>query len=157
MYYRRRWDSLLCLKVEIKRLEIHLDKQIIFDHCQECSVQYMVVRGSIFDSGKGIGLYLIALHGHSSQTKLAHLAIALIDRGSTEANADAVAMDVVPTSMEIGFSLVNWEISPWRRETYLGRMLSPDQVRESPRRDDFFHVASHVVQDAKEVADYFTG
>jgi hypothetical protein len=99
---------------------------------------------------------LIALHGHSRQSKLAHLAVALKDQGSSTPKADAAAMDVVSSSTDIGFSLVDWNLSPWNDETYLGRFLSPEEVRESMKRDGFFHVASHVVEDLEEVVNYFS-
>ena len=135
----------------------HLDKQTVLNFCPECSANFTVVRGSAYDDGEGIGLYLIALHGHSPQSKLAHLAIALKVQGTSTATAEAAAMDVVPSFNQIGFSLVNWDLSPWCNETYLGRMLSPGEVRESAKRDEFFHVASHVVKDVEEVVDYFSG
>jgi hypothetical protein len=116
----------------------------------------VVVRGSVYEDGNGVGLYMIALHGHSSDGKLAHLAIALKDRNSQEDEPCASAMDVISSSAEIGFMLVDWKISPWRKQAYLGRMLSPEEVRKSSERDTFFHAASHVVTDVDEVVVYFS-
>lgn len=53
------------------------------------------------------------------------------------------------------FSLVDWSSSPWRDETYLGVMLSPDLARQSPMKAEFFHVADHVVMDLAQVREYF--
>jgi hypothetical protein len=52
---------------------------------------------------------------------------------------------VIVLPEESRFSLVEWEESPLRCEGYLGLMLTPDQVRASPHRATFFHIAEHVV------------
>jgi len=60
---------------------------------------------------------------------LAHLAIAVRDLSSAELLPVAAAIVVIVQPEESGFSLVEWEESPWRGEGYLGLMLTPDQVR----------------------------
>lgn len=135
--------------------DITLDAQAVSQRCPECDADFTVVRGSVYDGGDGVGLYLIALHGHSSQGRLGHLAVALLDRSAGEPVPLAAAIDVITTPEQFGFSLVEWEASPWRGEAYLGRMLSPAEVRSSPQRPTFFHVAEHVVEDLPEVRAYF--
>jgi len=135
-------------------LEITLDKQIVSQRCLECEVDFPVVRGSVFDGGQGFGLYLIALHGHSPAGRLGHLAVALLDRSTGQPVPLAAAMDVIAMPDQIGFSLVEWEVSPWRGERYLGRFLSPEEVRASPHRGTFFHIAEHVTRDVPEVRAY---
>ena len=66
-------------------MEITLDKQVAYQHCPECNADFPVIRGSVYDGGQGCGLYVIALHGHSPQGRLAHLAVALLDRSRGEA------------------------------------------------------------------------
>src|SRR5262245_30983446 len=61
-------------------VEITLDRQVVSQHCPDCDVDFTVVRGSVYDAGEPFGLYLIALHGHSAQGTLGHLAIAMLDR-----------------------------------------------------------------------------
>jgi hypothetical protein len=135
-------------------LEIMLDKQVVSQHCPECDVDFAVVRGSVYDRGQGFGLYLIALHGHSPQGRLAHLAIAVLDRSAGQPSPVAAAIDVIVLPEQLGFSLVEWEASPWRGERYLGFMLSPEQVRTGPHRETFFHIAEHVVRELPEVQAY---
>jgi hypothetical protein len=136
-------------------LEITLQKQVVSQHCPACDLDFAVVRGPVYDEGQGYGLYLIALHGHSPEGRLAHLAIAILDRLGKQPRSVAAAMNVIMLPEEIGFSLVEWETSPWRSEAYLGEMLSPDQVRASPHRGTFFHIAEHVVRELPEVQAYF--
>jgi hypothetical protein len=109
----------------------------------------------VYDAGQGFGLYLIALHGHSPQGRLAHLAVALPDRSAGVPVPLAAAMDVLAMPDQLGFALVAWEASPWRGEAYLGRMLSPAEARASPHRATFFHVAEHVVEELPAVRAYF--
>jgi hypothetical protein len=136
-------------------VEITLDRQVFPQHCPECEADFTVVRGSVYDGGQGFGLYLIALHGHSPQGRLGHLAIALLGGTGGQPVPLAAAMDVIATPEQFGFALVEWESSPWRGEAYLGRMLSPAEVRASPHRPTFFHIAEHVVDELPEVRAYF--
>jgi hypothetical protein len=133
---------------------ITLDKLVTSEHCAECNATFRTVRGSVFADGEPIGLFLIALHGHSPQGKLAHLAIALKGETSSEMPI-AAAMDVIAMPQQFGFSLVDWSASPWRAEAYLGRMLDREQVRASGQRTLFFQVADRVVEDLQEVQSYF--
>lgn len=135
-------------------METTLDKQVLSQRCPECDVEFVIVRGSVYDGGEAFGLYLIALHGHSPEGRLAHLAIAVRDLTSAELLPVAAAIVVIVQPEESGFSLVEWEESPWRGEGYLGLLLTPDQVRASPHRDTFFHIAEHVVRELPEVQVY---
>jgi hypothetical protein len=132
-------------------VQITLDRQVVSQRCPECDTDFMVVRGSVHDGDQGIGLYLIALHGHAPQGRLGHLAVALLDQPAPV----AAAMDVIATPEQFGFALVEWEASPWRGEAYLGWMLSPAEVRASPHRPTFFHIAEYVVGELPEVRAYF--
>lgn len=134
---------------------ITLDKQVVSQRCPECDLEFTVVRGSAFGDGQPIGLYLIALHGHSPDGRLGHLAIGLLESTVKKPQAYAAAMQVIAMPHQFGFSLVEWQTSPWRNETYLGRMLSRSEVRASPHRETYFHIADHVVEDLPEVQSYF--
>jgi hypothetical protein len=136
-------------------LEITLERQVVSQRCPACDVDFVAVRGSVYNEGQGFGLYLIALHGHSPQGRLAHLAIAILDRSGEQPRPVAAAMDVIMLPEELGSALVEWETSPWQSEAYLGEMLTPDQVRASPHRETLFHIAEHVVRDLPEVRAYF--
>ena len=57
------------------RVEITLDRQVVSERCSDCEVDFTVVRGSVYDAGQPFALYLIALHGHSPEGQLAHLAL----------------------------------------------------------------------------------
>jgi hypothetical protein len=135
-------------------VDITLDTQVVSQRCPACDIDFTVVRGAVYDGGEGCGLYLIALHGHAPQGRLGHLAIAVVDDTAGQARPVAAAMDVTALPDQITFGLVAWEVSPWQDEGYLGQMLSPDQVRSSPLRPTFFHIAEHVVQEVSEVRDY---
>jgi hypothetical protein len=134
-------------------LSITLDRQVVSRRCAACECDFTVVRGSVHESGEGIGLYLIALHGHAGDARLAHLAVALLDESGD--TPTAAAMEVLAMPDEFAYSLVDWEASPWRSEAYLGTMLDAAAARASPQRAAFLHVAEHVTRDIPEVRAYF--
>lgn len=136
-------------------MEITLDRQVVSQSCEACDADFTVVRGGVYDSGDGCGLYLIALHGHSPDGRLAHLAIAVLDRSGDEPVPLAAVMQVTSTPEQYGFALVEWNTSPWHGEEYLGQRLSPAAVRASPHRGTFFHIADHIVDELPEIQTYF--
>ena len=134
---------------------ITLDRQVVSQHCDGCNVNFTVVRGSVFEEGKPFGLYLVALHGHSPGSRLAHLALGLLDRARPDLPPVAVAIEVLATPGEFRHSVVNWPESPWASEAYLGRMLDRSEALASPLKPLAFHIADHVLQDLPEVQSYF--
>ena len=134
---------------------ISLDRQVFAQKCPGCGATFDALRGSAYLEKEPFGLYMVALHGHSPYGLVAHLAVAL--RVHSEAGPPAEAAAIVVTSRPDRFEceLVPWADSPWRKETYLGEMLGPDEVRNSPRRALFFSVVDRVVEDLPEVVAYF--
>lgn len=137
-------------------MNLHLDKQIVLRHCPDCGAEFSVVRGSVYDNGDGIGLYLIALHGHSAYERVGHLAVAILESQSSPQMPLCAAMNVLASADQFGFVLVEWFESPWQGETYLGQQLTPEEVRASRHQSTIFHIAEHVVEDISEVQAYFT-
>lgn len=135
-------------------MPLSLDRQVVSQDCPACDIRFRVIRGSVFDEGALIGLYLIALHGHDSTGKLAHLAIAVMDRSAIPPHPYAAAMVVRAPAEQFTFSLEDWSASPWEDEKYLGEMLDRTAVLQSPHRVLFFHIAEHVVRDLSEVGQY---
>jgi hypothetical protein len=135
-------------------MRLSLNRQVVSQDCPTCAVSFTVVRGSVFDEGEPIGLYLIGLHGHDPSGKLARLAIAVMDRSTTPPHPCAAAMVVRATAEQFTFSLEDWSESPWKGEEYLGEMLDRSAVLESPHKDLFFHIADHVASDLSEVREY---
>jgi hypothetical protein len=136
-------------------MQISLDRQDITQHCPDCSIDFKSIRGSVYDDGARLGLYLIALHGHTTQGRIAHLALAITEQTNGQAKSVAAAIDVLCLPDEIGFSVAEWAYSPWRNEKYLGEMLSRDNVLSNPHKSLFFHIAEHIYRDLPEVMAYF--
>ena len=133
-------------------MQITLDRQSVRQTCPSCAVEFPVIRGSVFDSGRPIGLYLIALHGHTDGGRLAHLALAFVNEHG--ALPQAAALYVEATSTDFDYTVVDWSESPWQSETYLGVMLGREAVLGGPLKDVIFHVAGHIVSDIPEVREY---
>ena len=133
--------------------DIALDRQVLRQSCPGCGSEFVVVRGSVFESDRPIGLYLIALHGHTAGGRLAHLALAFIDESG--ARPAAAALCVETTADHFQYTVVDWAESPWKTETYLGSMLDREAVLASAMKDAVFHVAGHITRDVPEVRQYF--
>jgi hypothetical protein len=134
-------------------VKITLDRQVLSKRCPGCDLDFTVVRGSIFDEPKPIGLYLIALHGHSPAGRLAHVALAILGPDQVPL---AAALDMVERQGQFGYTAVNWSESPWKDERYLGVMLDRDAALSSPLKSVFFLVAGHIASDLPEVQRYFS-
>jgi hypothetical protein len=137
-------------------LRLSLNRQVVTQECLACAVSFTIVRGSVFDEGEPIGLYMIALHGHDPSGKVARLAIALMDRSAIPPHPYAAAMVVRASGEQYTFSLENWSESPWKDEKYLGEMLDRSAVLESTHNGLFFHMAEHLVSDLSEVGEYLS-
>lgn len=135
-------------------MNLSLDQQTIEMTCPECEEDFLVIRGSVFDAEAPVGLYLLALHGHTPSGPVAHLAIGLLDPENEDTDPVAVAMDVVPADGDFGFAVVDWRDSTWQTESYLGEQLDRDEVLEHPRKPDFFEVAGYVARTLPDVGAY---
>lgn len=135
-------------------MNLSLDRQSITETCSGCGAEFRAIRGSVYDSSEPVGLYLVALHGHNPDGPIAHLAIGLLDPRDRTTIPVAVAMDVIPTSGDYGFSVVDWEDSPWKAESYLGERADRSDVLEHPRRSDFFEIGGYVARSLEEVGRY---
>ena len=134
-------------------MQITFDRQTTERTCPECQSSFRVVRGSVFDGGKPIGLYLLGLHGHSPEGTLAHLAVAMLVPGHDQPHAAAIL--VTATDDQFQFCFTDWAHSPWAEEYYLGRQLDREAVLSSQLRSKFLHVAEHIVTALPECGDYF--
>jgi hypothetical protein len=134
-------------------VERHRGKQ----RCERCQVEFTVVSGSVFEDGHPLGSYVAGLHGHTSvsESRLAQLALALLDRRDPAAAPVAVALEVSATPREWRMTVVEWAQSAWSGETYLGRMLSRAEVVDNPLRPLLLDMADRVLRELPEVQSYF--
>jgi hypothetical protein len=137
-------------------MQIALDRHSLTQKCPDCRNSFVVVRGSAYDGSRPFALYLIALHGHSPEGRIAHVAVGVLDGSRVDPHPVAMAATVTDMGDQFGCQLVPWSESPWKGETYLGEMLEPDAARSDPRRDIVFSVIDHVIEDLPEVQNYFS-
>ena len=134
---------------------IELEKQVATQRCEACDVDFTVVRGSVVDDGHPFGGYLVALHGHSPEGRLAHVVIGLLDRREPEAAPIAVALEVSGTASEFHHTIIDWAELPLTGETYLGRRLDRAEVLANPLKPVVLQVADRVLHELSEVQSYF--
>jgi hypothetical protein len=134
---------------------ITLDRQVGKQRCGVCDVEFTVLSGPVLEDGHPFGSFIVGLHGHSRQARLAQLALALLDRREPEAAPIAVALEVSATPREFQITVVDWAQSPWAEETYLGRMLDRADVVDNPLRPVVLHLADRVLRELSEIQSYF--
>ena len=71
-----------------------------------------------------------------------------------DATKEAVAVALVGVEDRMGFQLMDWDLSAWQGEHYLGRMLSRQEALASPQKSTFLRIAEHVVRDLPQVEPY---
>jgi hypothetical protein len=133
--------------------QITFDYQVISQTCECCQKEFDVSRGSVYDGGQGIGIYIAALHA-CHPDKIVHLAIALRQGNGTSRDAYSWAIRVWPTETEIQMSVVDAAESPWQNETYLGRMMDRQEALSNPLLDIVFHIADHIVTENPVISTY---
>lgn len=129
-----------------------LDHQDYFDVCDHCQQSFQVIRGSVFDEGEGIALYLAAVHGCSSS--LVDLAIAIREGYADAEETCAIFIKARPNAEQIEMTVVDPKDSFWRTEDYLGRLLTRNEALGSPLIKPFFHIADHIVTEIAELRNY---
>jgi hypothetical protein len=120
--------------------------------CEPCSESFHEITGAIFGDGQPLGFFMIALHGHSPEGRLAHLAMAVC---SLAGDAASAALAVSAGTEGVVYRFLDWHDSPWNSQD-LDNMLDRDAVLQSPFRPTFLHAAEHVVRDIPEVSGYFS-
>lgn len=136
--------------------QISLDHQIVQKACDHCKQVFTVSRGSVYEDGEPIAIYLAALHACYS-SKAVHLVIAM-RRGYRELTENtAVALRVRPAETEFQTIIMEPNQSPWQSETYLGKILTREQALASPLIELVFHIADYIVMEIPEVNEYLAG
>ncbi len=134
---------------------ISLEKHVGRQRCNVCDVEFTVLSGSVLENRHPFGSYIVGLHGHSGEGRVAQLAVALLDRREPAATPIAVALDLSATPREFRIGVVDWAQSPWAGETYLGRMLDKAEVVDNPLRPVVLEMAGHVLSELSELRAYF--
>jgi hypothetical protein len=130
-----------------------LDHQRATEPCDHCSTEYPVSRGTIFDSGNPIAIYLAGLHPCDSGARSAIFGIGVAP--TTEAPPQAFSIQVWLLGDDYHMSLLDPEQSPWQSHEYLGRMLRLSEVLDSQRKTFYFELADCIVGANPDVKTYF--
>jgi hypothetical protein len=120
--------------------------------CEQCSELFEEVRGAFFGDGQPIGFFMIALHGHSPEGRVAHLAMSVC---SLAGDAASVALAITASTENFHYRLLDWHDSPWNSED-LENMLDRDAALRSEFRTTFLHAAEHVSRDLRSISEFFS-
>lgn len=134
---------------------ITVEKHIGTQRCQRCSTEFTAVSGAILEDQRPLGSYIVGLHGHANEGRLAQMALALLDRRAPEASPIAIALEVSATPRELRMTVVDWADSVWAGETYLGRMVGRVDIVDNPLRPLLLDMADRVLRGLSEVQSYF--
>src|SRR5262245_13033455 len=134
-------------------MHIALDKTKVTEtRCEECKESFRQITGAILGDGQPLGFFMISAHGHSSEGRLAHLAMALC---SPEGVAESAAIAITAVGKNFHFRFVDWNASPWDSED-LESKLDREAAEQSQFRPTFLQAAEHTVTDVPQVAEYFS-
>jgi hypothetical protein len=133
--------------------QITIDYQLVQQRCAHCGSTFNVTRGSVYEAGEGVAIYLAALHACQGG-KLAHVAIALRPGYQGAQDRRAIALKVWPTATEFQMAVVDAHESPWQNEVYLDHLMDREEALASPLLDTLFHIVNHVVAENPKLSGY---
>lgn len=129
--------------------------QDVKQSCDDCDETFDVSRGSVYDDGEGIGIYIAGMHQCGSGT-MVHLAIAIRKAYEDLAETCAVSLHVWPTESDFEMSVIEPQFSPWKNESNLGRMLEREEALGLAQIETFFHIADHITLKNPKINDYLS-
>jgi len=132
---------------------LRLDQQTVRQQCVHCGQEFDVSRGSVYEDGEGIALYLAGLHT-CDRPPVAHVAIAIRPGYRDNERPEAILLQMWTTEDSIAMHVTDAAESPWSGEQYLGRLLDRVEALDSPLLETVFHIAGHVARDNATVAAY---
>lgn len=135
---------------------LSLDQQTTRQRCSHCGRQFDVSRGSAYEDGEGVALYLAGLHACDGPP-IAHLAVAVRPGYRDNAGAEAILMQMWTAADGIEMFVTDAMESPWSSEEYLGTLLDRVEALESPLLETAFRIAGHVARYNATVARYLDG
>ena len=132
---------------------LSLDQQIVRQRCSHCGQEFTVSRGSAYEDGDGIALYLAGLHACDGPP-VAHLAIAMRPGYRDKVRPEAILLQMWATEDDVSMQVTNAAESPWSGEEYLGHLLDREEALASPLLETVFRIAGHVARDNTTVSVY---
>jgi hypothetical protein len=98
------------------------------------------------------GVYSADLHQRDHDARVL-LAIGTMgwDAASEQWRRYGVTLEVLPTADEYRMVFRDSTMSPYAGTDYVGQLLDREEALASPLRDEFFHLADHVVRDDPRV------
>ena len=135
---------------------LSLDQQIVRQRCSHCGREFTVSRGSAYEDGEGVALYLAGLHACDGPP-VAHLAVAIRPGYRDNPRPEAILLQLWTTADSLSMRVTDAAESPWSGERYLGRLLDRDAALASPLLETVFVIAGRVARDNTAVAGYLEG
>jgi hypothetical protein len=134
-------------------MTLSLDQQTVRQYCAHCGQEFDVSRGSAFEDGEPIALYLAGLHTCHGPP-IAHVAIAIRPGYKDNERTEAIVLQMWTTEDSFAMQVTDATESPWSAERYLGHLLDRADALKSPLLATVFHIAGHVARDNVIVASY---
>jgi hypothetical protein len=134
------------------RLELH--DRVDEKRCARCGGNYRRVYGTIWDDERRAGVYSADLHQRHDDARVV-LAVGTMgwDATTEQWRRYGVTLEIWPTVDEIQMKLSEASQSPFANSDTLGHILGRAEALASPLRDEFFHLADHIVREDARVRD----
>jgi hypothetical protein len=114
------------------------------------------VTGGVYRDGDAYAIYKAQLYTGHPETFVA-MVIGVGNWGEGhEKDRRAATFFVKPSEKEIQFTVKDPQESPWANSTFFGRMFRRQEFLASSVREEFFHIADHVVAEDSRVHEYLS-
>jgi hypothetical protein len=124
--------------------KLTIDSHVVSQICDCCHQQFTVSRGSVYENGELISIYLAGLHCCEDE-KPAFVGIGL-KPVSTSLQTYALNIRVDATATYFEMRILEPDDSPWSDHEYLGQSLSREEALASPYLKTFFRIADEIVE-----------
>jgi hypothetical protein len=132
------------------RLELHdrIDRPI----CPQCQTEYSRIYGTLYEDEQIAGRHSADPHHHDRDPRvLLAIGTHCWHAASEKWEACSVTIEAWAGETQYNMALRDASFSPYQTNGLLGRVLDRAEARASPARDQFFHLADHIVTDDPRV------
>jgi hypothetical protein len=130
------------------KITIELGEERELSHCECCGNVTRSVHGFLYKDNDAYAVYFASWTDNHKE-RVVTIAIGLGEWGdnATEEDRFSVGLNAWSVAEQKNFAVIEPSDSPWGATKFIGRMMSRDSVLASPEKEEFFHVAEHIVND----------
>ena len=138
-------------------ITIEFDQRTDGDPCPCCGGRTTTLTRFVYSNGDAHAVYYAAFSdNHPGQWVSALVSLGEWGEDATPDDRIAFALQIREIEAEFQVSVVDAANSPWKEETFLGRILDRQEALEHPWIDEVFHITDHIVEEDEDVREYLS-